>query len=232
MRLDLAERLRCPADHVPTPLIVVARATRDRELLEGFAGCPVCHLEARVRAGDVEFPSGDADVRHGDDAAVGEAAPRTVMAVEEWMPDVGRLQALLGLDEPGGAVLLVGRYAALGPALAARADVAVVTVGPRVPVPPAVPGAPAEAHGVSAVRGTPGRVPFADATFRGAALDAGVAPGLAEEAVRTVGVGGRLVGAAALARPAGTNELARDAHEWVAARETLPQAVPLRRRRD
>lgn len=217
MRLDLAERLRCPADHPPTPLIVIARAKRDRELLEGFAGCPVCHLEARVRAGHVEFPAG------AGDAAPDETAPGGAARGEAWSPDVERLQALLGLAEPGGAVLLTGRYAALGAALAALADVAVVTMAA-----PAVDGL----DGVSAVLGAPRTVPFTDGTFRGAALDAPLAAALAEDAVRAVAVGGRLVGAAALARPAGANELARDAHEWVAAREAVAQAVPLRRRRD
>ena len=223
MRLDLAERLRCPADHAPTPLIVVARAKRDRELLEGFAGCPVCHLEARVRAGHVEFPSGVESAVEGAGAAGHEASTGMAARAGAWMPDLERLQALLGLAEPGGAVLLTGRYASLGAALAARADVAVVTLQAD---------APPDAEGVSAVLGAPRRVPFTDGTFRGAALDAGLDAALAEDAVRTVSIGGRVLGAAALARPAGTNELARDAHEWVAAREAVPQAVPLSRRRE
>lgn len=196
MRIELAERLRCPAAHAPTPLIVVARRVEERELVEGFAGCMTCHLEARVERGVVRIGAphevavaGDAT----DGVAPGPATDDTIT----------RAAALLGLAEPGGAVLLAGRYAALAPALRARFDV------------------------MTAVITSSGAVPFADATFRGAALDL---PGITlDDALRTVVVGGRLVAPASAARPIGARALARDDVEWVAEREATGPVVTLGR---
>lgn len=214
MRLELAERLRCPGAHAPTPLVVVAARTADRELVEGFAGCPVCHLEARITDGDVWFPSAEADADADADAA-GEPGrePASPTREEPAGERVVRTAALLGLAEPGGAVLLGGAgYAALAAALAESTGVSVVVLGA------------AQGDGVSAVHAPHGAVPFGDQTFRAAALDA-----VSADAVRAVVVGGHILAPAAAARPAGLTELARDAAEWVARREAPPVAVPLTR---
>lgn len=203
MRLELAERLRCPAGHVPTPLIVVARRVVDCELISGVAGCPVCTLEARVEAGVIEFPAPYAIVVAADasEAAGPVGAPDAERAAPE--DAIERAAALLGLAEPGGAVLLAGRYGVLAAALRDRLDV------------------------VTAVLRTPGAVPFTDATFRAAALDLPGAP--LDDAVRAVTVGGRVVAPAAAALPAALRELARDAIEWVAEREATSPVVSLGR---
>jgi hypothetical protein len=207
MRLDLAERLRCPRPHAPTPLVVVSRRKRERELLEGFAGCPVCQLEVPIVEGHLRF----------DGVAAGAAA-----ADADQAPDLARLIALLGLGEPEGAVLLTGRYAIVAEALAELTGVgAVVMHATRV--------WPASEL-VSAVLGSPSLVPFTDTTFRGAALDASTPIALVADAVRSVAMGGRIVGAAGLLVPAGLKELARDDQEWVAARERSGAIVELRRR--
>ncbi|MEX2180935.1 MAG: hypothetical protein WD771_02755 [Gemmatimonadaceae bacterium] len=207
MRLELAERLRCPAAHTATALVVVATRLADRELVEASVGCPVCRLEARVQDGDVVFPDAPrngAPHRAMDDAAAGD-----------------RLIALLGLAEPGGAVLLTGRYIALAAALAEAVNVAVMCLG----APP-----PTRAAGVSAVHAPVGSVPFTDGTFRAAALDAGVDASTVREAVRTVSAAGRVVGALPLERPPGVSELARDGREWVGERDAgASGVVPLRR---
>lgn len=207
MRLELAERLRCPNPHAPTPLIVVSRRKRERELLEGFAGCPVCHLEVPIIEGHVRFSG----------SAPSSAAPEASTA-----PELDRLIALLGLGEPGGAVLLTGRYALIAEALAESTGVSIVLMH-AAKVWPA-------SELVSAVLGAPSRVPFTDVTFRGAALDDATPIALAADAVRAVAMGGRVVGAASLAVPVGLRELARDDHEWVAAREAVGSIVELKRR--
>jgi hypothetical protein len=239
VRLELAERMQCPRPHRATPLIIVARRSVDRELVDGVAGCAECYLEAVITAGDVIFPGGDVPaprVRPTSDAshALGGAP-------EPGSADPGpltRLIALLGLAEPGGAVLLTGRYAALARGLTAAVDVTAVAWNVAVPrSASATDGAsatpaPEEAPSlnVSAVWLPEPVVPFADGTFRGAALDATTPLPVMLDAVRAVSVGGRIVGAASLDRPASVRELARDAEEWVGEKISgASGVVPLRR---
>lgn len=203
MRLELAERLRCPRAHAPTPLIVVAQRTHERELVEGFAGCPVCHLEARITAGDVAFPDG-----------VEVAAPSRLAPTDDR---VQRTAALLGLADPGGAVLLSGRYATLAAALAQGFGVTAILLGARE--------AAAATAPVAGVRAPAGTVPFADGTFRAAALETAF-----PDALRSVAVGGHVLAPAAAPLIAGLAELARDPEEWVARREPAAQPVAIARR--
>lgn len=204
--------MRCPRAHAPTPLVVVARRTAERELLAGFAGCPLCRLEARIEEGDVHFP--DAPVSASGNPVGTDGTDAEGARLE-------RLVALLGLAEPGGAVLLTGHYAALAPGLAAALDVVVVTLDAAPPV---------RAPGVATVWYGQDAVPFSDATFRAAALDAALPLPRVLDAIRTVAVGGRVLGALPLERPAVVRELARDATEWVGEREPGPTTVvPLRR---
>lgn len=223
MRLELAERLRCPAPHhAPTPLIVVAREVASRELRVGMVGCPVCSLEARIAGGDLWFgtsapSSAPAPASAAGTDVAGDGAP----GANPVAADVERLVALMGLAEPGGAVLLTPAYAALALVLASAAGVTVVLHDPaeqsRVP-------------GIAAVRGLPDAVPFTDGTFRAAVLDA-AAGACAADAVRCVVPQGRVIGAAGLAVPPGVTVLARDAREWVGERGALPgPMVPLGRR--
>lgn len=216
MRLDLAERLRCPRPHAATPLIVVAEQVEDRELVAGVAGCPVCHLEARIDAEGVWFP--EALGRLPDRSAAEQDMMRAPVGDE----DLQRTAALLGLAEPGGTVLLTGRYARFAERLAHEFDVAIVIVG----APPHGVAAGAGVYaGVYAVHLGGDAVPFTDHTFRAAALDAVAS----EDAIRTVAVGGRILGAWPLARPATVKELARDEREWVGEREAPVRTVSIGR---
>lgn len=212
MRLDLVERLRCPHGHAPTPLIVVASRKRERELLEGVAGCPVCRREARIGAGHVRFEAEDD----------GHMAEESTVAGPGWAAELERTVALLGLAEPGGAVLLTGRYAPLADALAAAVDTAVVVMGAA-----RLPGA---TERIAAVTGDLRSLPFTDGTFRAAAVDAWAPSALLADAPRAVAAGGRLLAPAEAAVPPGLKELARDDREWVAAREGTGAIVELRRR--
>lgn len=222
MRLDLAERLRCPRAHAATPLVVVTTAVAARDLRRGFAGCPVCQLEVRIVEGDVVFS--EAPAESATDAV------RTTTPADTWMPTLDRLIALLGLAEPGGSVLLTGRYARLATDLARATDVAVVVMW-------SVDAIAADEH-VATVRGLRAAAPFSDATFRGAALDLdALGPSATHErsafagdVVRSVAVAGRVVATVGLVRPDGLKELARDAFEWVAERQLISAPVALRRR--
>ena len=80
------------------------------------------------------------------------------------------------------------------------------------------------------MRGSPPLIPFSDATFRAAAIDESVARTLAVDVVRSVAIGGRVLGAVSVERPPGIVELARDATEWVGEREARSPMVSLGRR--
>jgi len=238
VRLEQAERMQCPRPHRATPLIVVARRSVDRELVDGVAGCPECYLEAVITAGDVVFPGSDAQAPRGSRAADPSGVQGAAAEPASGIEPLTRLIALLGLAEPGGAVLLTGRYAALAGALTAAVDVSVVTwnaAGARRTAAndaASVTLTPDEAasSGVCAVWLAEFVVPFTDGTFRAAALDSTVPLPAVLDAVRAVSVGGRIVGAASLDRPHTVRELARDAEEWVGERTSgASGVVPLRR---
>lgn len=123
------------------------------------------------------------------------------------VPDPLRLAALLDLVEPGGVVLLAGRYAQVASALAALAEVHPVALG-----------ATSTDAAVSVLQ-SGRRLPFRDAVLRAAALDELAARCAdVEEFVRVLRPSGRLVAAARLHLPRGLKEVARDASEWVAER--------------
>lgn len=200
--------------------MVVARQVDDRELVSGFAGCPVCHLEARIADGVVRFPAGEPER---------SAEARTPTAPVFAEDDFTRLAALLGLDEPGGTVLLTGSYARFAARLAAELELAVVIVGPpTLDTPASMPGA-------SLVELEEPAIPFSDHTFRAAALDATGTQqhvrALMADAIRTVTIGGRVLGMEALPLPDDVKELARDEREWVGQRERAAMRVTLGRAR-
>lgn len=207
MRLDLVERLRCPRAHAPTPLIVLASETHDRELVQGEAGCPECHLRARIIAGNVEF----------DGAS---PAPRANITDTDDRAALDRLEALLGLSEPGARVLLTGRYSRLATALAFDVDAAVVSLNAER----------GTGDGSASAHLREAAVPFTDATFNAVALDADVPAAIVADALRTLTLGGRIVGKHPLERPADVQELARDTEEWVGEKATTSAPpIPLRR---
>jgi len=206
MRLELAERLRCPGAHAPTPLIVVAQETHDRVLHRAIVGCAVCGLEARIASGVLTLPSGFA-VRRADDGVDPTADVADVA-------DVERLAALLHLDAPGGAILLAGGYARFGAPLASGYGVQAIAL-----VPPEV------------TRGAAPAIPFTDATFRAAAVE-GLPDASLADLARVIAPGGRIVAPTTVELPVGVSLLARDAREWVAASDGAGQGgvVALKRR--
>jgi SAM-dependent methyltransferase len=207
MRLELAERLVCPAPHAATPLIVVADETVDRDLIRGTAGCMTCHREARVAGGSVDFGGSV------------EMASSTAPVLEPSEALLSRLTALLALGDAGIPLLLGDTYQRVAPALAERFDAAVAVLDALGPSP----------HGVGYVRGAGSRVPFADGCFHAAALDSHLSEDALADAVRCVRVGGRVLGDVHMPPPPRVRELARDAEHWVGEVIAPPTVVPLRR---
>lgn len=205
MRLDIAERLLCPEPHARTPLIVVALETRGRDVIRASVGCMQCRREWQVEHGTLLL---DASPRA---TALAPAEPSDAL--------LSRLEALLGVTDPGTPLLLGGRYVAVAPALVARCE-AVVAV---------LPAAGASPAGVGHVQLTAPVVPFSDATFAAALVDATMSGAQVEDAVRCVRIGGRIVGDAAVPLPPRVRELARDVDHWVGEVQAAPSVVPLRR---
>lgn len=215
MRLELAERLVCPASHERTPLIVVSQETRERDLLRGVAGCMRCSREAQFREGSLEFvPDG---ARGASLGAANDPRSQPAAAPDDDM--LFRLVALLGLGDAGLPVLLGPRYAGAAEALVLRHDAIIAVLDADGPSGP----------GVGFVRGAVDAVPFADGTFHAAALDARLPAATCADAVRCVRVGGRVMAPTDVPLPPRVRELARDAQHWVGEVEAPPVVVPLRR---
>lgn len=194
-------------------MIVLATQKHDRELVLGEAGCPLCHLRARIFAGDVHF-DGASSAEQGTQVTPEPLADANARAA------LDRLEALLGLSEPGTRVLLTGRYAQLAAALARDVDASVVALSE----------AGGAGDGSASVHLAEAAVPFTDATFNAIALDADLPVETVADALRTLTLGGRIVGRLPLERPADVKELARDAEEWVGEKAvTSAPPIPLRR---
>jgi hypothetical protein len=207
MRLDIAERLICPEPHARTPLIVVAMETRGRDVIRAEVGCMQCRREWQIAEGTLRFTERDADAT----TARAQVAPTDALLL--------RLEALLGVSDPGAVLLLGGLHTDIATALVERND-AVVAVLPATGASPA---------GIGHVALDAPVVPFSEATFAAALLDASMSDAQALDAVRCVRAGGRVVGTAQVTLPPNVRELARDAEHWVGEAVAPPGVVPLRR---
>lgn len=204
MFVELLEKLRCPNDHEPSPLIATASRTVDRHIVEGTLGCPVCHTEFSIHEGTVQLGG-----------AVTTPTPAEDALSSERMLRVG---ALLGLDERGGLYVLDGISAHL------IDDLSELSSQSRF-----IALSSAEVRGASGVIvGHGDRIPLAEGCVRGIVLDFAT-PALLVSAVRALAPGGRLVAPANAGVPAGINVLARDEANWVGEREAVPVVSAIRR---
>lgn len=96
MFIELAEYLRCPKDHEDAFLVLATGAMKGRAIRYGTLGCPVCRSEYLVVQQSVRF------------------GPRPdVPAPKVPLPGAESVHALIGLESPGGYVVLVGSAAQL-----------------------------------------------------------------------------------------------------------------------
>lgn len=216
MFIELLDTLRCVRTHEDSWLVGSFDELVDRHVIRGTLGCPVCSAEYPIRGGVVDFRgSGSAGADEPQSGASAESVVQT-------MPDEAaawRLAALLDLSEPGGIVVLMGRWAAAAPSLES-----VATGGQFLLVNPTVPVFPF----ASAVR-TETVLPLASGAARGVAHDPGGPPGVSTtEAARVLRAGGRLVAGGAEPVPDQVAEIARDASEWVGERRAEAAGPVLR----
>jgi uncharacterized protein YbaR (Trm112 family) len=206
MLLALVDSLRCPAGHEESPLVLSTEAWDGPRVLRGVLGCPTCHARYPIHDGIVDFTGGARVVRR----AAGDGLE----------PDAVRLAAQLGLSDPGGLVLLAGRYALASATLCDLADVTSVLVD-----------AGAETSKAAVCFAVSERLPLIAGALRAAAIDEprNTSAFLAEVA-RCVAARGRVVTPTDSPVPPGIRVLARDEYEWVGEviEESMP-TVPLRR---
>lgn len=197
MFIELVGSLRCVHEHAPTWLVASVAVMEERDIVAGELGCPECGARYPVARGVADFTEGE----HGAGAAPEHHDPEMVL----------RAAALLGLDQPGGLVVLAGTWGGAAHELVAaveRVHVLALDAPERI----------ASGGGVSLAR-IGATVPLRAGSARGIAVDAAHAtPPLLASAVEALRPGGRLLAPAGALLPPGVDELARDERHWVAER--------------
>jgi uncharacterized protein YbaR (Trm112 family) len=168
MFIELTDHLRCPAPHEEAFLVLVPDQVRQRDVTSGTLGCLVCGSEYRIEGG------------------IARLATPPFTAAADRGTDAAALQALLGLDGPGGYVALVGGIAAAAATGEGFDGIGLVLVNPSadvVAVPPRM--SVLEAAGI----------PLKSRSVRGVVLGTETAadPGWIAEARRVLLPGRRLV---------------------------------------
>lgn len=193
MFIEFTEYLRCTAEHDPTWLVLAPEQLEQRHVHAGTLACPAC---GRM------FPIVNGVVRFGHAEPVPPRGP---------LPAADVVQALIGLESPGGYVMLVGSAGGLYEGLSAlMAGVHFVAVNPPGPV----------AGASLTVLESPEGLPVRERTVRGVVLGAEVAHGpMLLESRRVVLNGQRVVALdEAVVAPAGLEEMARGQGMWVGKR--------------
>ncbi len=198
MYLELVDVLRCPVPHEQSPLVAAITKRADRDVIEGVLGCAVCHAEYAIRDGVALF-AGTA-VSASDEPLHPYAEPIDELAV--------RCAAMLQLFDPGGVVVLGGRWGMAAAELTELTRTLAIVVDP--------PGEVRLGNGIAALR-VGDVLPLAAGSIRGIALDERTStPALVASAARSLKPGGRLIAVATASLPAGVVEQARDDRHWVA----------------
>ncbi|HEU4828066.1 MAG TPA: hypothetical protein VFT04_02615 [Gemmatimonadales bacterium] len=168
MFIELADHLRCPADHPEQYLVLLPAQIEDRSVRAGTLGCPACGREFRIEHGVFDIGGGPDQV------------PPTAL-------DGDAAAALVGLTGPGGYLAIVGGLAARHDEVAAAIPgVRLVAVNP--------PGSVRDAYELSVLRG--GTIPLRSNSVRGVLLGPGFGsdPHWVGEALRITLSGLRIVG--------------------------------------
>jgi len=207
MFIELVEVLRCVRQHDESWLVASIGTMRERSILTGALGCPVCGAQYPVADGVVDFSGGSAGARRTTDGQSDE--------------DIAlRAGAFLGLAESAVDSLVV-----LGGSWARGAAVLTSVTGARAIGVNAAPGV-AESPSVGLVLSAE-RLPLGKASCAGVALDDSFGGVALKSAVECLTPGGRIVAPAGTEAPLGVSVLARDGSYWVG--EKAAEVTPLRR---
>jgi uncharacterized protein YbaR (Trm112 family) len=193
MFIELTDHLRCPADHDEAFLVLLPDRVEERSVRTGILGCPVC---------DRRFELHDGVLDMGDAPSTGAGPGR--LTAEALAP-------LVGLNGPGGYLVLAGPPAALWRDVAALVPgVGLVAVnGPREV---------ADEDGISVLRG--GRLALKTNSMRGVVLGSpyGGDRAWVQEAARVVLPGLRVVGEGPDPAPETIDLMASAGGVWVGTR--------------
>lgn len=240
MHVELVDLFRCTQPHESSWLVAAAFDTHERDIVKGLLGCPICSAEYPIHDGVVDFRGAgdsatrtralqDSTGRAGNDIATPDNAfaTATATATSDSAQDAAfRLAALLDLDAPGRTVALIGYTVHDVAALVAIVPTRVVLVERTGTGADETPWTPPPDTQVARVR-CDNHVPIASASLHAIATRESVLPSNAVELLRA---NGRIVAPVSAAIPDGANEIARDQHQWLAAREAIVSTpVQLRR---
>lgn len=209
MLRDLLDALRCPNPHAESWLVAVVHETDGLTLVAADLACPVCGAEFAITEGVAYF---------------GTPAVPTPSRQPTHADDPMRLAALLGAAVGDTPLLLSGRYALTGNAIAELVNVPQLWVNAPAESRPSSPRTSQMIVGA--------QLPLGVATLAAAALDVTDATAtMLESVMRAVKQGGRIVAPVSVPRPEALKELARDDREWVAEVTTRASGlIELRRR--
>ncbi len=195
MFIELTDHLRCPADHEEAFLVLLPDAVEGRSVRRGTLGCLVCDRQFRLCDGVLDM----------GDAPATDAEPRSGRLT------AGALAPLVGLNGPGGYLVLVG------PPAGVWREVAELVPGVGLVALNSPPGVVDE-NGISVLRG--GRLPLKTSSMRGVVLGGpyGEQADWVREAARVVLPGLRVVGEGKDPAPEVIDLMASAGGVWVGAR--------------
>jgi len=210
--IPLVDSLRCIAGHEETWLVASIDRSEERDIREGFLGCPICLAEYPIREGVVFF---------GVDPSASTETPMPARVEDD---DAIRLAAALDLTDPRMVAVLFGSCGAYAPVIRGFSPAHLLLVNP--------PSGISSGDGVSVVR-TASVAPVARGSMDAVAVDSGASQEMQESLASALRGGGRIAGPADYPLPADARELTRDDRIWVAEmpeRATSP-LISLRRAR-
>lgn len=238
MHVELVDLFRCTRAHADSWLVAAATETRNRVIIEGELGCPVCGAEYPIHHAIADFSVGDREHKDSRMPATRNTAAVPASSRED---DAFRLAAQLDLDVPGKTVVLIGYAMNEAAALSAIVPTRIVVVHPDGVIAhelahtdnrdmlgqPAAQGDVAQTDAPMARIICNARIPIASASLHGVATRE---PQLRPDLVQQLRSNGRLIAPASAAMPNGATEIARDQHQWVATRDTIASTpIALRR---
>ena len=212
MHIEFIDLLRCPVEHEDSWLVAAVTKMEGRLVIEAKLGCPVCNASYLVTDGVALFDGS----KPTDDLPAAELSASQTAADFD---DPVIVSAYLNLTGPEAVALLTGDWARTAEEVAVLVGARLISLNAEHPT--------HRLENVAEIQAA-GRIPLAEKSLHGAALDAAHStPSMIQDVVRLLRPRGRLVVAAAAQLPPQFRELARDADNVVA--EYVGELVPLRR---
>ena len=206
MFIELVELLRCIREHDESWLVASIGDLRERSIITGTLGCPVCDAEYPIVGGVADFSGG------------ASPAPFPVASGTNAVEMARRAGGFLGLGESSGVIVLGGEWSTAAPMLVQTVNLRAIVANPQLDL------AGSPALGLVRIADS---IPLGAGACAGIALDGGFAPSAFLSAQRALEPGARLVGPMKVQPPEGLAIIASDETWWIG--EKLPEVTTLRR---